>query len=124
MQRLRKILFIGMATIWSVTVCTLSWGQAIMPLSGTKGAGSINDGISQYNKRNLDSAASHFQKSLKTNPRSAVAHYNLALAYNQMGQREKASRHFQKASKFGRLNPFIQNSRSLQQNLQTSKNKR
>ncbi len=124
MQRLRKILFIGMATIWSVTVCTLSWGQAIMPLSGTKGAGSINDGISQFNQRNLDSAVSHFQKSLKTNPRSAVAHYNLALAYSQMGQRNKASRHFQKASKFGRLNPFIQNSRSLQQHLQTSKNKR
>ncbi len=124
MQRLRKILFIGMATIWSVTVCTLSWGQAIMPLSGTKGAGSINDGISQFNQRNLDSAVSHFQKSLKTNPRSAVAHYNLALAYSQMGQRKKASRHFQKASKFGRLNPFIQNSRSLQQHLQTSKNKR
>ena len=113
-----------MATIWSVTVCTLSWGQAIMPLSGTKGAGSINDGISQFNQRNLDSAVSHFQKSLKTNPRSAVAHYNLALAYSQMGQRNKASRHFQKASKFGRLNPFIQNSRSLQQHLQTSKNKR
>jgi len=44
MQRLRKILFIGMATIWSVAVCSLSWGQAIMPLPGTQGAGSINDG--------------------------------------------------------------------------------
>ena len=124
MPSLRKILLFGMATIWSIAVCTLSWGQAIMPLSGTKGAGSINDGVGQYNQRNFDSAVSHFQKSLKTNPRSAVAHYNLALAYNQMGQREKASRHFQKASKFGRLNPFIQNSRILQQHLQTSKNKR
>ncbi len=124
MKRLRKVLFIGMATIWSVTVCSLSWGQTIMPLSGTKGAGSITDGISHYKKRNLDSAAAHFQKSLKTNPRSAVAHYNLALAYSQMGQRKKASRHFQRASKFGRLNPFIQNSRILQRHLQTSKNKR
>ncbi len=124
MPSLRKFLFIGMAMIWSIAVCSLSWGQAIMPLAGTQEAGSINDGISQFNKRNLDSAASHFQKSLETNPRSAVAHYNLALVYNQMGQREKASRHFRKASELGRLNPFIQNSRILQQHLQTSKTKR
>jgi len=98
--------------------------QAIKPLSGTKGAGAINNGVRQFNQGKLDTALSHFQQALKKNSRSGVAHYNLALTYNRLGKHDQAAKHFQKASKFGRGNTFIQNSSILKQHTKRQQKKR
>ncbi len=124
MKSLNKVFVILSVSLLIGAISSVVMAQAIMPLTGTKGTGAINNGVNQYNQGKWDSASSHFQKALKKNPRSAVAHYNLALALNKMGQREKASHHFQKASELGRMNSFIRNSRILKQHLETSKSKR
>ncbi len=110
-----------MFLLLTVGMSAIVMAQTIMPLSGTNGAAAINDGVSHYNQGKWNDASSHFQKALKKNPRSAVAHYNLALAYNQMGQREKAAHHFQKASKLGQMNSFIRNSMILKQYVPSGK---
>ncbi len=124
MEPLNKIPVVTLVTLLLIGINSTVMAQAIMPLTGTKGAATINEGISHYNQGKWDTSASQFQDALKKNPRSAIAHYNLALAFDRMGQREKASHHFKKASELGRMNSFIRNSRILQQHLQTSKNKR
>ncbi len=124
MRRVTKFLIISLLVVSSLALNALAMAQAIMPLSGTKGAGAINNGVAQFNQGKLDTALNHFQQALKANPRSAVAHYNLALTFNRMGQSDKAVRHFQKAAKLGRMNPFIQNSRILKQHTQGQQKKR
>lgn len=120
-QIVKTIFFLFLAnTVFSSAVMA----QAIIPLSGTKGAGAIDSGVTQFNQGQLNNALTHFKAALKTNPRSAVAHYNLALTFNRMGQTVNAKKHFQKAQKFGRVNPFIQNSHILKQHIQDQKKKR
>jgi len=89
-----------------------------MPLSGTQGADSINGGVSEYHQRNWSAALAGFQKALKADPNSAVAHFNMALTLRQMGQQDKASKHFKLASQFGGSNPFIRNSSDVRQALE------
>ncbi len=103
------------------TLSSTAWAQAIIPLSGTKGASAINDGVGHFRQRNWDTASSHFRKALQKNPRSAVAHYNLGLALNRMGKPQQAAKHFQKASQLGQINPLIRNSTILKKHLQQSK---
>lgn len=114
------ILFFAISSTLSIIVMA----QAIKPLSGTKGARAINDGVQHFNQGKLNTALSHFQKALKKNPRSGVAHYNLALTYNRLGKSDQAAKHFQKASKFGRGNTFIQHSSILKQHTQNVQKKR
>ena len=92
--------------------------QAIKPLSGTKGADAVNNGVDLFNQGNMNNALSKFQQALKENPRSGVAHYNLALTYSRLGRSDLAAKHFQQASDFGSGNPFIQNSSILKQHTQ------
>ena len=107
----------GMVLLVGGVMSSLAWGQVLMPLSGTQGAESINGGVNHYHQRNWNSAVAQFKQALKKNPNSAVAHYNLGLTLRQMGQQDKAVYHFQRASKFGRSNPFIHNSSAVKQSL-------
>ena len=103
------------------TMSTLSWGQVLMPLSGTQGAESINGGVGQYHQRNWNAAIAQFQKALQANPNSAVAHYNMGLTLSQMGQQDKADQHFKMASQFGSSNQFIRNSPEVKRLLEHQK---
>lgn len=104
--------------VFMVTISSFAWGQVLKPLSGTRGAESINGGVGHFHQRNWKSAEKEFQSALKKNPNSAVAHYNLGLTLRQMGQQDQASHHFRKASRFGKSNPFIQNSPEVKQSLE------
>lgn len=100
----------------------LAWGQlapAIKPLSGSKGAAQINKGVESSIRGNWSEAQKHYKEALTANPRSAEAHYNLALAYENNGDSQNALIHFQKASAYGQLNPWIRNSKVLNQRLKT-----
>ncbi|RMH08369.1 MAG: tetratricopeptide repeat protein [Nitrospirae bacterium] len=92
--------------------------QPIYPLTGTKGEAVINEGVKYFQQMQWKNALTHFQKAVQINPHSAVAHYNLALTLERMGQQQRALKHFKKAKELGRVNPFIQQSRILQQRLQ------
>ena len=115
---LTTILFLSASSYSSIVMA-----QAIKPLSGTKGANAINNGVSQFNQGQLNKAINHFQQALKKNPRSAVANYNMALTLNRMGRSDKAAKYFQKAAKLGRGNPFIQHSSILKQHTQSQQKK-
>lgn len=120
MKRVLICLTIGILFVLSGSFASPVMAQVIKPLGGTKGANAINDGVGQFNRGNMNKALTQFQSALKTNPRSAVAHYNLALTYNRMGQSDKATKHFQEAEKLGRGNPFIQHSSILKQHLKAT----
>lgn len=112
----RKSLLIMSICVTLAGPCSVpAWGQALYPLGGTKGSEAINQGIYSLNQQRWDTAVTHFQKALRENPQSAEAHFNMALTLNQMGQHQKAAEHFKKASEFGQMNSFIQNSPILQQ---------
>ena len=123
MERVIKHLIICILVLASSTLSSTIMAQTIKPLSGTKGASTINKGVKHFNQGQLNHALTHFQQALKKNPRSAVAHYNMALTFNRMGQSDKATKHFQQASKLGQMNSFIRNSRILQQHLLASEHK-
>ena len=122
MKRVLIYLTIGILFVLCGSMTSPVMAQAIKPVAGTKGANAINNGVSQFNSGQLNKALTQFQGALKTNPRSAVAHYNLALTYNRMGQSDKATKHFQEAEKLGRGNPFIRHSSILKQYTQGTKN--
>jgi len=124
MRRILIYLTIGILFSLSISISSSVLAQAIKPLSGTKGASAINNGVDHFTRGDFNTALNHFQEALKANPRSAVAHYNLALTFNRMGQSDKASKHFKEAENLGRLNPFIQNSRILKQNTQSQEKRR
>ena len=117
-RRDRIIFLIGMILlVWGI-MAPMTWGQQVlMPLSGTQGAEDINNGVNHFYQHNWNSAVTQFREALKKNPNSDVAHYNLALALRQMGRHTQATEHFQKASKFGSTNLFIQNSSEVKQAL-------
>lgn len=123
MKRVPMFLTICMLFLASSGWISIVMAQAIKPLSGTKGAAAINNGVNHFNQGQLTSAQTHFQTALKSNPRSAVAHYNLALTYNRLGKSDKATKHFQEAAKLGRMNSFIQNSRILKQHVPSASGK-
>ena len=50
------------------TLSAMVWAQAVLPLSGTKGASAINNGVNQFRQGNLDAASSHFRNALQKNP--------------------------------------------------------
>ena len=45
----------------------------------------------------LDKAVEAFQAALNVNPESAEAHESLALAFSQMGEKDKARKHYKEA---------------------------
>lgn len=124
MKRFRIFLLISFGVLVNTLLSATVMAQVIIPQSGTKGAGAINSGVTQFNQGQLNTALIHFKKAIEAAPRSAVAHYNMALTLNRMGNTEKAKKHFQNAKKFGKVNPFIQNSDILKQHTQGHQKKR
>ena len=119
-DKMRKWASLLLSGLVIMTSTGLAWGQltpAIKPLSGTKGAAQINKGVESSIRGNWDEAQKYYKEALTANPRSAEAHYNLALAYDNNGDSQNALIHFQKASAYGQLNPWIRNSKILNQRL-------
>lgn len=64
----------------------ISWadmGKSAMPLKATAGSKAeqhISEGMEHYDKGHWDVAKKHFSEAAKTDPQSAEAHYDVALA--------------------------------------------
>ena len=120
---MRKSLGI-MAVIVSVMLMSGSgWaemGKGAMPLkaaAGSKGEKHINEGIEHFEKGHWDVAEKHFTEAAKDDPKSAEAHYDVALALDKKGDHAGATKHFKTAYDLGKDNPEIQNSEILKKHL-------
>jgi Flp pilus assembly protein TadD len=74
-------------------------------------------GIENYNKGNAQEAEKHFSEAVQADPKSAEAHYNLALTLDSLGRHKEAAAEFKKAYDLGSKNPKIANSDILKKHL-------
>lgn len=98
--------------------------SAASPLNvaaGSKAESHNKEGIEHYNKAHWDVAMKHFQSAAEADPKSAEAHYNLALTLDKMGDHKAATEHFKTAQELGKDNPDIQNSGILKAHLKMAK---
>lgn len=95
-------------------------GKDAMPLKaapGSKAEQHITDGIEHYGKGHWDVAQKHFTEAAKADPKSAEAHYNVALVLDKMGDHAGATQHFKTAYDLGKDNLEIQSSEILKKHL-------
>ena len=118
-----KMLGMAAVVISSVFLNAVSWadmGKGAMPLKaapGSKAEQHITDGIEHYEKGHWDVAQKHFTEAAKADPKSAEAHYNVALVLDKMGDHTGATQHFKTAYDLGKDNSDIQNSEILKKHL-------
>lgn len=96
----------GLAAVFILFMVTLlvpgAWANgkifpALEAPTGSPGAGHNAEGISHYNQKHWGVAADHFKEAVKSDDKLAQAHYNLALALDQLGDHKGATEHFDKA---------------------------
>ena len=91
-----------------------AWDKGTVPplktAPGSEAAKHNQEGIEHYNQHHWDVAQKHFAEAVKADPKSAEAHYNLALALDNANNHKSATEHFKKAFELGKNNPDIQNS--------------
>jgi len=76
-----------------------------------------DEGVSHYQQGHWDVALEHFNKAVKADPNSAVAHYNLALTLDKMGKHEDATGEFKKALELAPTDPAIKDSEILKKHV-------
>jgi Flp pilus assembly protein TadD len=110
-------------TLAFVFVSANAWaemGKGAMPLkaaAGSKAEKHIAEGIEHYEKGHWDVAAKHFTEAAKEDPKSAEAHYDVALVLDKKGDHAGATQHFKTAYELGKDNPEIQHSEILKKHL-------
>jgi Tfp pilus assembly protein PilF len=118
-----KMLATAALVISFVFLSAISWadmGKGAMPLKaapGSKAEQHITEGIEHYEKGHWDVAQKHFTEAAKVDPKSAEAHYNVALVLDKMGDHEGATQHFKTAYDLGKDKPDIQKSEILKKHL-------
>lgn len=111
-------------TAFAALLVTLSayagMGQEAVPLkamAGSKAEAHLNDGIEHYGMGHWDVAKKHFSAGEQADPKSAEAHYDLALVLDKSGDHAGATAHFKKAHDLGASNAAIQESEILKKHL-------
>jgi Flp pilus assembly protein TadD len=112
-----------MAVLFLAAIAGTAWADmgkaapALKAAAGSKAAAHIDEGIEHYNQGHYDVAQKHFMAAAKEDPKSAEAHYDLALAMDKAGDHKGATEHFKQAYDLGKSNPEIQNSPILKAHL-------
>ncbi|WP_447968662.1 tetratricopeptide repeat protein [Nitrospira sp. M1] len=121
MKRLLGILAIAICLMFVGMNASAGMGKKSVPAlqaAAESGAAGHNaEGIKHYEKGHWEKAHEHFMEAAKADPKSAEAHYNLALTLDNMGDHKAATQHFQDAYDLGKDNPDIQNSGILKAHL-------
>jgi len=81
------------------------------------------EGIKSYNDGKYAEAEKHFAAAVKADKKSAEAHYNHALALDQLGKHKPATKEFDHALKLAPNNPAIADSPILKGHLERMKKK-
>lgn len=115
MKRSIIAILAGLALLVGVNVGadTGKASPALQTQAGSKAETHNKEGIEHYNQGHWDVAKKHFEAAAKDDPKSAEAHYNLALSLDKMGDHKAATEHFKEAHHLGMNNPDIQNSEIL-----------
>ena len=99
-----------------------AWDKGTVPplktAPGSNAAKHNDEGIAHYNQGHWDVARKHFAEAVKADPKSAEAHYNLALAFDHLDDHDNAAIHFTHAFDLGKNNPEIRNSGILKEHKQ------
>ena len=83
-----------------------------------KDAAAQNDeGVSHLQQGHWAVSTEHFQKAITTAPNLAEAHFNLALALDEMGKHPEATEEFKKAKELAPNNPKIAENEVLKKHL-------
>lgn len=130
---MKSVIALAVAGLFlGVTACTNKPSESPMPTAGSPAADAplappagaaadvaraISDGNGHYALGHHDAAADEYERALTADPNSAEAHFNLALALDQMGHHEEAAVHFEEASRLGANNPAITGSEILKKHL-------
>jgi Tfp pilus assembly protein PilF len=120
MQTARRIMVLMVSVVLAAGVAWADMGKtapALKAAPGSKAAHHIDEGIEHYNKSHWDVAKKHFEAAVKEDPKSAEAHYDLALALDKAGDHKAAIQHFKTAQELGKDNADIQNSDVLKAHL-------
>jgi Flp pilus assembly protein TadD len=76
-----------------------------------------DEGVGHYQQGHWDVAMGHFQKAVKADANSAVAHYNVALTLDKLGKHEEATQSFKKALELAQNDPVIKDSEILKKHI-------
>jgi len=120
---MKKALGITMMVFGMALATNVGWadmGKAAAQLkaaAGSKADTHINEGIEHFDKGHWDVAKKHFTEAAKADPKSAEAHYDLALTLDKAGDHKGATEHFKTAYDMGKDNAEIQNSDILKSHL-------
>jgi Tfp pilus assembly protein PilF len=72
------------------------------------------EGIQHYNMAHWDEAKRHFEAAIMSDPKSAEAYYNMALALDKLGDHAKARGYFKRAAELAPGNTAITQSDAYQ----------
>ena len=121
---MKRIFTIAVLAVGTLLVAGIGWTEADMgtaaPLKtapGSKAEMHNTEGIEHYNLGHWDAAMKHFTEAAKADPKSAEAHYNVALVLDKSGDHKGATMHFKTAHELGKNNPEIQDSAILKAHL-------
>ena len=76
-----------------------------------------DEGVGHYQQGHWEVAMEHFRKAVKSDPNSAVAHYNIALTLDKMGKHDEATNSFKKALELAPADPVIKDSEILKKHV-------
>lgn len=120
---MKKLTGITMLGGYALLIAVAGWAQmgpgapALPTAAGSKAESHNKEGIEHYNQGHFDVAKKHFMEAAKADPKSAEAHYNLALTLDKLGDHKAATEHFKTAFDLGKSNADIQNSGILKAHL-------
>ncbi len=76
-----------------------------------------DDGVGHLVQEHWDTSTQFFRDAIAMSPKLAEAHFNLALALDQMGSHEEAAEHFRTAKELAPTNPKIAENEILKKHL-------
>jgi len=91
----------------------------ITPATDPEAAKYNAEGIEHYNKGRWNIAKKYFEAAVKADPKSAEAHYNLALALDGLGANATADEEFKKAAELAPGNTGITESSAYRNHVRT-----
>jgi len=120
MSLMTKVALFVLCVAFTGGTALADMGKTAAPLSVAAGSPADmhnKEGIEHYNQSHWDVAKKHFTGAVEADPKSAEAHYNLALSLDKSGDHKAATEHFQKALDLGKDKPEIANSGILKAHL-------
>ena len=111
----RTNLLVVMILAWCLSGCAT--GTSPLPLASSPTSDGVKhnaEGMEHYQMRHYDVAKQHFEVALKLDPKSAEAHFNMALTLDKLGDHKKATEYFKRAGELDPKNPAIVQSTEYQ----------